>query len=172
MKCRYLSLIVFGWLLLIVSSSAQAGSVLMTNIQYWLASDYIQTVMSFDRAVTVSYHHRSNPARFVVEIPQCEHLWGDQKIPVNDRLLQQVRVQRLSDGTMQVVFDLAETFDCDVDFHLDAVVGGDVRRDRELQFDVLELGGGIAVGIKRPAFRNAFAARGVAHHFGLGNDRR
>jgi N-acetylmuramoyl-L-alanine amidase len=86
----------------------------MTNIQYWLASDYIQTVMSFDRAVDVSYHHRSNPARFVIEIPQCEHLWGDQKIPINDRLLQRIRVQRLSDGTMQVVFDLTEKAEADV----------------------------------------------------------
>lgn len=87
---------------------------MMTDIQYWLAPDHIQTTIYFDDAVNPGYHHRSNPARFVVEIPHCEYLWGDQKISVNDRMLQRIRVQRLNNGTLQVVFDLTEKMEAAV----------------------------------------------------------
>jgi N-acetylmuramoyl-L-alanine amidase len=89
-------------------SPVLAGAGMMTDIQYWLAPDQIQTTIYFDTAVNPGYHHRSNPARFVVEIPHCEYLWGDQKIPINDRMLQRIRVQRLNNGTLQIVFDLTE----------------------------------------------------------------
>ena len=85
-----------------------ASPVLITDIQYWLAPDHIQIIISFNSAVQSSYHHSSNPPRFVLEIPNCENMYGDQKIPVNDIILQQIRVQRLSSGTTQVVFDLTE----------------------------------------------------------------
>ncbi len=101
-------------LLLTVGSPVFAGTGLMTDIQYWLAPDHIQTVIFFDTPVNPNYHHRSNPARFVVEIPACEYLWGDQKIPVNDPMLQRIRTQRLGNGTLQIVFDLTEKMEAAV----------------------------------------------------------
>jgi N-acetylmuramoyl-L-alanine amidase len=91
-----------------------AAPVMITDIQYWLAPDHIQTIISFNSAVQSSYHHRSNPPRFVLEIPNCENTHGDQKIPVNDIILQRIRVQRLSNGTTQIVFDLTEKVEATV----------------------------------------------------------
>ncbi len=98
----------------LLAAPIYASPVLMTDIQYWLAPDHIQTIISFDRAVQPSYHHRSNPARFVLEIPNCEDIHGDWKIPVNDVILQRIRVQRLINGTTQVVFDLTERVEATV----------------------------------------------------------
>lgn len=101
-------------LMMTAGSSVLADSGMMTDVQYWLAPDHIQTVILFSTPVTPSYHHRSNPDRFVVEIPDCEYLWGDQKIPVNDSMLHRIRVQRLRSGTLQIVFDLSEKLEAAV----------------------------------------------------------
>ena len=85
-----------------------ASPALITDIQYWLAPDHIQTIISLDRPIEPGYHHRSNPARFVLEFLNCKYIYGKQTIPVNDITLKQIRVQRLSNGTTQVVFDLSQ----------------------------------------------------------------
>lgn len=108
MKRKIGSMTIVYCLLLFIGIPVYASSGLVTDVQYWLAPDHIQTIISFSHSVDYSYHHRSNPPRFVLEIPQCENLWGDQKIPVNDVILQRIRVQRLTNGTLQVVFDLTE----------------------------------------------------------------
>lgn len=95
-------------LLTVMGGTATASSVLMTDVRYWLAPDHIQTDLAFNVPVTPSYHHRTNPTRFVLEIPNCEYLWGNQTITVNDALLQRIRVQRLNNNTVQVVFDLSK----------------------------------------------------------------
>ena len=83
-----------------------ADAAVITDIQYWLAPDHIQTIIFFDRPVQPTAHTRSNPERFVLEIPDCQDLFGNRAIDVNDVALQRIRVQRLQSGTMQVVFDL------------------------------------------------------------------
>jgi N-acetylmuramoyl-L-alanine amidase len=108
MKCKIGVMLSVCCLLFFLEAPVYATPGLVTDVQYWLAPDHIQTIISFSHSVDYSYHHRSNPPRFVLEIPLCENLWGDQKIPVNDVILQQIRVQRLSSGTLQVVFDLVE----------------------------------------------------------------
>lgn len=101
-------------LLTLSSIPIYAAPVMIMDIQYWLAPDHIQTIISFNSPIQSSYHHRSNPPRFVLEIPNCENMYGDQKIPVHDIILQQIRVQRLSSGTTQVVFDLTEKIEATV----------------------------------------------------------
>ncbi len=86
----------------------------ITDVQYWLAPDHIQTIISFDREVQPAYHHRSDPDRFVLEIPSCAPLYGKQTLAVNDVTLQQIRVQQLTNGTTQVVFDLTQKVDVTV----------------------------------------------------------
>jgi N-acetylmuramoyl-L-alanine amidase len=105
---------IFTVLLTLPAIPIYAAPVLITDIQYWLAPDHIQTIISFNSAIQSSYHHRSNPPRFVLEIPNCENMYGDQKIPVNDIILQRIRVQRLSNGTTQIVFDLTEKIEATV----------------------------------------------------------
>jgi len=94
--------------------TAWASSPGMIDIQYWLAPDHIQTIISFDQEVNPSYHYRPDPDRFVLEIPDCEYVYGNQTIPVNDVTLQQIRIQRLNNGTTQVVFDLARKIETSV----------------------------------------------------------
>jgi N-acetylmuramoyl-L-alanine amidase len=91
-----------------------ASPVLITDIQYWLAPDHIQTIISFNEPVQPSYHYRANPPRFVLEIANCEDIRGNQTILVDDVILQQIRVQRLTNGTTQVVFDLTEKVEATV----------------------------------------------------------
>lgn len=95
--------------LLVVSahSFAAAEPAVITDVQYWLAPDHVQTIIFFDRAVQPSYHTRSNPDRFVLEIANTKDLFGDRSLDVNDVTLQRIRVQRLETGTTQVVFDLS-----------------------------------------------------------------
>lgn len=105
--------LVSGWMCLglimtLFVSPVWASPALITDIRYWLAPDHIQTIISFDRAVKPSYHHRPNPARFVLEIPSCKSVNGDYTIPVNDITLKRIRVQRLKNGTTQIVFDLSQ----------------------------------------------------------------
>jgi len=114
MKDRIILAFIVLTLTVLSASPIYASSGLITDIQYWLAPDHIQTIISFDRAVQPGYHHRSNPARFVLEIPNCKNIRGDQNIPVNDITLQRIRVQRLSNGTTQVVFDLKERVEVSV----------------------------------------------------------
>ena len=102
---------IVSWLF---ATTGWASSPGMMDIQYWLAPDHIQTIISFDQAVVPSYHSRPNPERFVLEIPDCEYVYGNQTIPVNDATLQQIRIQRLSNGTTQVVFDLTRKIETSV----------------------------------------------------------
>jgi len=98
-------------LIVLFAASSWASPALITDIQYWLAPDHIQTIISFNRTVKPSYHHRSDPARFVLEIPNCQDIRGNQTIAVNDIMLQRIRVQRLHNGTTQIVFDLSDRVD-------------------------------------------------------------
>lgn len=91
-----------------------ASQSMMTNLQYWLAPDHIQSILSFDREVQASYHYRSDPERFVLEIADCKASQETQTIFVNDITLQKIRVQPLSSGTLQVVFDLSQNTDATV----------------------------------------------------------
>ncbi|MCP4401844.1 MAG: LysM peptidoglycan-binding domain-containing protein [bacterium] len=100
--------------ILLLSLPVFASQREMTNLQYWLAPDHIQTILSFDREVQASYHHRSDPERFVLEIPNCTANQGKQTIFVNDIILQKIRVQPLNSGTLQVVFDLSHNTDATV----------------------------------------------------------
>ncbi|MBD3306467.1 LysM peptidoglycan-binding domain-containing protein [candidate division KSB3 bacterium] len=99
-----------------VGRGATASSTRITDVQYWLAPDHIQTIISLDAATDYSSHYRSDPDRFVLEIPNCQYIHGKQTIAVNDVLLQRIRVQRLSNGTTQVVFDLSEKVEAEVQF--------------------------------------------------------
>ncbi len=101
-------------LTIIFGSPLCAAPVLITDVQYWLAPDHIQTIISFDHAVEPSYHHRSNPARFVLEIPKSQDIRGDHSILVNDITLKRIRIQRLKNGTTQIVFDLSKKVDTTV----------------------------------------------------------
>lgn len=94
-------------LLLCASSLLAAEPATMTDIQYWLAPDHVQTIIFFDRPVQPSYHTRSNPDRFVLEVANAKDLFGDRSLDVNDVTLQRIRVQRLETGTTQIVFDLS-----------------------------------------------------------------
>ena len=114
MKQRVGYVLVVLVLTIVVAAPLSASPVRITDIQYWFAPDHIQTIISFDRAVQPSYHHRANPPRFVLEIPNCEDSRGEQAIPVNDITLQQIRVQRLNDGATQVVFDLVARVEASV----------------------------------------------------------
>ncbi|MDY0093615.1 MAG: N-acetylmuramoyl-L-alanine amidase [Candidatus Vecturithrix sp.] len=98
----------------LIFTPAWASSPRMMDIQYWLAPDQIQTIISFDQAIAPSYHSRSDPERFVLEIPDCEYVYGNQTLPVYDATLQQIRVQRLNNGTTQVVFDLSRKIEASV----------------------------------------------------------
>lgn len=102
---------IVSWLFVTTGWASSPG---MMDIQYWLAPDHIQTILSFDQAVSPSYHYRPDPDRFVLEIPDCEYVYGNQTIPVHDVTLQQIRIQRLSNGTTQVVFDLARKIETSV----------------------------------------------------------
>ena len=101
-------------LLIWFAAPIAAAPVMITDIRYWLAPDHTQTIIALDSPAQPSYHQRSNPSRFVVEIPQSEPLRGDEVIPVNDVTLQQIRVQHLNNGTTQIVFDLKAHVDADV----------------------------------------------------------
>lgn len=116
MQSRVGPVFVFFMLALILfpPASATGAAVMITNIQYWLAPDHIQTIISFDHAVQPSYHYRDNPDRFVLEIPNCQPHQGGHHIPVNDVALERIRVQRLNNGTTQVVFDLPQKLDATV----------------------------------------------------------
>lgn len=114
MKHWGIGVMISGLLLLCTSGSAVAAAVMITDLQYWLAPNHIQTVLALNTTASPGYHHRSNPARFVLEIPDCDYLWGSQTIAVNDLLLQRIRIQRLGNGTTQVVFDLAQKAEADV----------------------------------------------------------
>ena len=103
-----------------------ASQSVMTNLQYWLAPDHIQSILSFDREVQTSYHYRSDPERFVLEIANCKAKQGKQTIFVNDITLQKIRVQALSSGTLQVVFDLSQNTDATVQ----TLRGGNGQPDR------------------------------------------
>jgi len=108
-------LAIYCWLLLAcVHSFAAAEPAVITDIQYWLAPDHVQTIIFFDRPVQPSYHTRSNPDRFVLEIANTKDLFGNRNLDVNDVTLQRIRVQRLETGTMQVVFDLARKVEATV----------------------------------------------------------
>lgn len=101
--------------LLIVSCviPAQASS-LIVDVQYWLAPDLIQLVISFDQLVQPTYHYRTNPERFVLEIPDCSDIRGDQTLPVNDVTLQRIRVHQLNNKRMQIVCDLTKKVNAEV----------------------------------------------------------
>jgi N-acetylmuramoyl-L-alanine amidase len=105
MKQRIVYVLVVMFSLWPVTAFA-ASPVLMTDIQYWPASDQLQTIISFSEPVQPRYHYRDNPPRFVLEIANCQDIWGEQTILVDDAVLQQIRVQRLANGITQVVFDL------------------------------------------------------------------
>ncbi len=105
---------------------AFGSSAVITDIQYWLAPDHIQTIISFDRPVLPTHHYRTNPDRFVLEIPNCQAEQRAQTIVVNDITLQRIRVQHLNNGTTQVVFDLAQTVEATVQ----ALTGIDGQPDR------------------------------------------
>ena len=111
MKCGLLFVFSCVAFVFLVVSPVFASSALITDVEYWLAPDHIQTIISFDREVKPSSHHRSDPDRFVLEIPNCAYINGKETIPVNDVTLQQIRVQRLSNGTTQIVFDLSKQID-------------------------------------------------------------
>lgn len=98
----------------LVVSSAWAFPSKVMDIQYWLAPDHIQAIIYFDRVVVPSYHYRTNPDRFVLEIADCEPFYGAQTLDVNDVTLQRIRVQRLNNGTTQVVFDLTGKVEANV----------------------------------------------------------
>lgn len=114
MKHGLLYGIIDFFLILILAVPVFASPVSIIDVRYWLAPDHIQTIISFDQAVQPSYHYRSDPERFVVEIPECKPTQGNQTIFVNDVTLQRVRVQRLQNGTTQVVFDLSQKIDATV----------------------------------------------------------
>ena len=97
----------FVWLFSVIAAG-MADAAMLTDLQYWFAPDHIQTILYFDQAVTATYHHRSSPDRFVLEIRDCQDLQGGRTLPVDDVILQRIRVQRLGDGTLQVVFDLSQ----------------------------------------------------------------
>ena len=100
--------------ILLIGFPAFAAQRVMTNLQYWLAPDHIQSILFFDQEVQTSYHYRSNPERFVLEITNCKTSQGKQTIFVNDITLQKIRIQSLSSGTLQVVFDLSQKTDATV----------------------------------------------------------
>lgn len=96
------------------SRATAAAPAMITDIQYWLAPDHIQTIIFFDRPVQPTSHTRQNPERFVLEIADCQDLFGDRAIDVNDVALRRIRVQRLQNGTMQIVFDLTRKIEATV----------------------------------------------------------
>lgn len=101
---------IFACMLLLNAAVLMAAEpATITDIQYWLAPDHIQTIIFFDRPVQPSYHTRSNPDRFVLEVANAKDLFGDRSLDVNDVTLQRIRVQRLETGTTQIVFDLSRT---------------------------------------------------------------
>ena len=114
MKHGLLYGIIDFFLVLILAVPVFASPVSITDVRYWLAPDHIQTIISLDQAVQPSYHYRSDPERFVVEIPACKPTQGNQTIFVNDVTLQRIRVQRLQNGTTQIVFDLSQKIDATV----------------------------------------------------------
>ena len=114
MKHGLLYGIIDFFLVLILAVPVFASPVSITDVLYWLAPDHIQTIISLDQAVQPSYHYRSDPERFVVEIPACKPTQGNQTIFVNDVTLQRIRVQRLQNGTTQIVFDLSQKIDATV----------------------------------------------------------
>ncbi|PID58288.1 hypothetical protein CSB45_04265 [candidate division KSB3 bacterium] len=93
---------------------AFAAQKTMTDLQYWFAPDHIQSILSFDQEVETSHHFRSNPERFVLEIANCQAALGKQTIFVSDITLQKIRIQPLSNNTLQVVFDLSQSADATV----------------------------------------------------------
>ena len=104
-----------GYMLsLLMVASVWASPSRILEVQYWLAPDHIQAIIYFDRVVAPSYHHRPNPDRFVLEISECEPIYGNQTLAVNDVTLQQIRVQQLNSGTTQVVFDLTRKVEASV----------------------------------------------------------
>jgi N-acetylmuramoyl-L-alanine amidase len=91
-----------------------AAPVMISDIQYWLAPDHIQTIISLNSPVQPRSQQRANPTRFVLEFPNAESLRGAESIPVNDVTLRQIRVHRLNNGTTQIVFDLKVPVEADV----------------------------------------------------------
>ncbi len=114
MKRVVLSIVMCLGFIVLSTAAGWASPALITDLRYWLAPDHIQTIISFDRAVKPSYHHRLAPARFVLEIPACKSVHGNYAIPVNDVTLKQIRVQRLKNGTTQVVFDLSQEVEASI----------------------------------------------------------
>ncbi len=107
--------VILGCMALLCAGSLMAAEpAVITDIQYWLAPDHIQTIIFFDRPVQPAYHVRSNPERFVLEIPNAQDLFGDRNLDVNDVTLQRIRVQRLQTGTSQIVFDLSRKVEATV----------------------------------------------------------
>ncbi len=126
MKHVVYSIVGFFVVMCLLTSPAFASSALMTDVQYWLAPDHIQTIIEFDRTVQPTYHRRKNPERFVLEIPNCQITQRKQTIVVNDITLQRIRVQRLNNGTTQVVFDLSQ----EVEATVQTLTGIDGQPDR------------------------------------------
>lgn len=97
-------LLSFFWLL----PRAAYGVHEITGVRYWSATDHTRIVLDINEALPYKYFSLPNPHRFVVDCRDTIASIGSEPIPVNDAVVNQIRVGQFKRDVLRIVFDLVE----------------------------------------------------------------
>jgi len=102
--CLLSILLNFIWL----SPQVAFGAYQIMGVRYWSAPDHTRVVLDINEALPYKTFTLTNPHRFVVDCKDTITSFGPDSIPINDAVVDQIRLGQFKKDVLRIVFDLVQ----------------------------------------------------------------